>query len=110
MQTNLALANKATYGLFGGGNRDVTVDSIFNEISKKDIKKAQTLNRQLNDIYSEMPKLKEAGKISADSDITSIDQMSKALINLSNSLSLMSKAWDEADESVYNNTFKDFEK
>lgn len=110
MQTNLALANKATYGLFGGGNRDVTVDSIFNEISKKDIKKAQTLNRQLNDIYSEMPKLKEAGKISADSDITSIDQMSKALINLSNSLSLMSKAWDEADESVYNSTFKDFEK
>lgn len=110
MQTNLALANKATYGLFGGGNRDVTIDSIFNEISKKDIKKAQTLNRQLNDIYSEMPKLKETGKISADSDITSIDQMSKALINLSNSLSLMSKAWDEADESVYNNTFKDFEK
>lgn len=110
MQTNLALANKATYGLFGGGNRDVTVDSIFNEISKKDIKKAQTLNRQLNDIYSEMPKLKEMGKISADSDITSIDQMSKALINLSNSLSLMSKAWDEADESVYNNTYKDFEK
>lgn len=110
MQTNLALANKATYGLFGGGNRDVTVDSIFNEISKKDIKKAQTLNRQLNDIYSEMPKLKEMGKISADSDITSIDQMSKALINLSNSLSLMSKAWDEADESVYNSTFKDFEK
>lgn len=110
MQTNLALANKATYGLFGGGNRDVTVDSIFNEISKKDIKKAQTLNRQLNDIYSEMPKLKETGKISADSDITSIDQMSKALINLSNSLSLMSKAWDEADESVYNSTYKDFEK
>lgn len=57
-----------------------------------------------------MPKLKEMGKISADSDITSIDQMSKALINLSNSLSLMSKAWDEADESVYNSTFKDFEK
>lgn len=110
MQTNLALANKATYGLFGGGNRDVTVDSIFNEISKKDIKKAQTLNRQLNDIYSEMPKLKETGKISADSDITSIDQMSKALINLSNSLSLMSKAWDEVDESVYNSTYKDFEK
>ena len=110
MQTNLALANKATYGLFGGGNRDVTIDSIFNEISKKDIKKAQTLNRQLNDIYSEMPKLKEMGKISADSDITSIDQMSKALINLSNSLSLMSKAWDEADESVYNSTYKDFEK
>ena len=110
MQTNLALANKATYGLFGGGNREVTIDSIFNEISKKDIKKAQTLNRQLNDIYSEMPKLKEMGKISADSDITSIDQMSKALINLSNSLSLMSKAWDEADESVYNSTYKDFEK
>lgn len=110
MQTNLALANKATYGLFGGGNRDVTIDSIFNEISKKDIKKAQTLNRQLNDIYSEMPKLKETGKISADSDITSIDQMSKALIDLSNSLSLMSKAWDEADESVYNSTYKDFEK
>lgn len=44
MQTNLALANKATYGLFGGGNRDVTIDSIFNEISKKDIKSAKILS------------------------------------------------------------------
>ena len=110
MQTNLALANKATYGLFSGGNRNVPVDSIFDEISKKDVKKAQTLSRQLNDIYSEMPKLKETGKISTDSDIKSIDQMSKSLIDLSNSLSLMSKAWDEADESLYNNTYKDFEK
>lgn len=42
MQTNLALANKATYGLFGGGNRDVTVDSIFNEISKRILKSANT--------------------------------------------------------------------
>ena len=71
MQTNLALANKATYGLFGGGNRDVTIDSIFNEISKKDIKKAKVLSGQLGSIYSEFPNLLKLDKLKDTSNIKS---------------------------------------
>lgn len=113
MQTNLALANKATYGLFGGGNRDVTIDSIFNEISKKDIKSVQTLNGQLNSIFKGIPDLKKAGKIDFRSDISSVEQLSSALLEMGTALQDMQASLNILNEdeakSIYSDAFKVFE-
>lgn len=108
MQTNLALANKATYGLFGGGNRDVTIDSIFNEISKKDIKSAKILSDQLKSIYSEMPNLKKLGKLGDGSDIDSIEKMSSSLIGLSHALDGIWDSVGNEDQDAYKKTLSEF--
>jgi len=108
MQTNLALANKATYGLFGGGNRDVTIDSIFNEISKKDIKSAKILSDQLKSIYSEMPNLKKLGKLGDGSDIDSIEKMSSSLIGLSHALDGIWDSVGNEDQDAYKKALSEF--
>lgn len=108
MQTNLALANKATYGLFGGGNRDVTVDSIFNEISKKDIKKAKVLSGQLGSIYSEFPNLLKLDKLKDTSNIKSVEELSSALLGLGHSLDEINDAVGNEDQTAYEKALSNF--
>lgn len=108
MQTNLALANKATYGLFGGGNRDVTIDSIFNEISKKDIKKAKVLSGQLGSIYSEFPNLLKLDKLKDTSSIKSVEELSSALLGLGHSLDEINDAVGNEDQTAYEKALSNF--
>lgn len=114
MQTNLALANKATYGLFGGGNRNVPVDSIFDEISKKDVKAVQTLTSQLDKVFEGLPKLKSAGKIDFENEIGSVEEFSSALSKMGTALQNMQAALNIYDQkqakAAYSSAFDEFKK
>ena len=114
MQTNLALANKATYGLFSGGNRNVPVDSIFDEISKKDVKAVQTLTSQLDKVFEGLPKLKSAGKIDFENEIGSVEEFSSALSKMGTALQNMQAALNIYDQkqakAAYSSAFDEFKK
>lgn len=85
MQKNLALANKATMGLFGGMNRDISIDKIFNEISQKDVSKIQTFTDKLNVIYSEAKKL-SSEKFNFKTSIQSTEELQSSLAGLGQEL------------------------
>lgn len=114
MQVNLALANKATYGLFSGGNRNVPVDSIFDEISKKDVKAVQTLTSQLDKVFEGLPKLKSAGKIDFENEIGSVEEFSSALSKMGTALQNMQAALNIYDQkqakAAYSSAFDEFKK
>lgn len=114
MQVNLALANKATYGLFSGGNRNVPVDSIFDEISKKDVKVVQTLTSQLDKVFEGLPKLKSAGKIDFENEIGSVEEFSSALSKMGTALQNMQAALNIYDQkqakAAYSSAFDEFKK
>nr|DAG49230.1 MAG TPA: minor tail protein [Caudoviricetes sp.] len=113
MQKNLILANKATNGLFNGGNRDVTVDSVYNEISKKNVKSIQTLTGQLDSIYNGLPDLNKSGKLKLHSGISSVEGFTSSLYELGTALQDMQASLDEFDETKakekYTAAFKKFE-
>lgn len=85
MQKNLALANKATMGLFGGMNRDISIDKIFNEISQKDVSKVQTFTDKLNIVYSEAKKL-SSEKFNFKTSIQSTEELQASLAGLGQEL------------------------